>query len=80
VAQEDLGGGPLALFVDLDGVAGLRVEASWLDGNMSRHLGRGAASTERWIKYSHDYRLFFPLKTLSVMIVPCASELVSTHL
>ena len=55
MAKEDLGGGPLAFLVDLDGVARLRIEATRLDGNVSRHLGRDAASTERCLAAAESF-------------------------
>jgi hypothetical protein len=46
MAQENLRGGPLALFIDLNAIAGLRVETSGLNGNVCRHIRRGTASTK----------------------------------
>ena len=46
VAEEDLGGRPLAFAVDGERVIRLRVELALLDCNVFRHLGLDAASTE----------------------------------
>ena len=46
MAQENLRGCPLALFIDLNAVAWLRIEASGLNGNVCRHIRLSTASTE----------------------------------